>query len=1714
MCLNYSSTAKNPQPLSHWRSATTRQLKEGEDLFATDADNDFFCTSAFAIVRNGCLDIHCVEYGDILSNMANTSHASSAPERLNTLNTQNALTVPKDPIVSLTRGQTFGDQMVALGHQHIWAANPRRRRQVSIRFKVIAGDPSTEILWITRDQYEQLVREDQLRLSYTPIFGTACVTQSAISLACAIETREVSQITRNLLTSATLSKFFFQFPPIVLERFCHHMQIQRFESCGVLVETGGIIDNVYVVVTGALHTHNFRGSETDRSGAKKTLVHQGSARRMSLSQDVHFIPGDAFGARELMKRCYNCEAPVLADSNTILLCIARSPFERWVAPMRHNTIVKAGGILQPFVWRHSSPPSSPRYSYSPSFMKLNRRQSGPSMFSSGVVEPDRGKMRRLDEAAILLKRFGLFQTLPRFLLAQMLTQATLLCRSAGEELFREGDVQRALVVVLSGFVSFYSLENMSATVDMFQKHPFCVYAAFSGSTTNPEDYVSERKPIKNVVSSPTAIKHRAAMHGVHIQTLPSRNAFRTGVLQECTVCPATVLAQTNCEYLVFDESTYSHLLAEHVPAVNMDDYVVPPEPVQPPVLPAPVLTDTADLSLVPPQPTPKLAVPREVYRPGAIPSHLLSYLETARIPWLPPTSAKKTLLLRSMHHMYLAPGQRLIQHNEIMKQLVFVVSGKLAVYVRESQEVTSILNASQRSVQSAALERSVASNYLTTSQQLYQERGSIIGLSNRKALQRKIARISEMETLESEPESKSTSSNTRFTAFVLHAAKEAKTRQSSISKDLQTSSNSPPSTRRSLHSMVNKVKFQRKAGDQSTNDKSLDSKEASKTLFMLHLCPGDIYGDEITAPSGIFRSVHDIYADTSQVGSPNVKESGADRQHQLSTKTEVLCLDRYVLHSILAKTEEEAANELIGRASNAKAKWQLASQKLLKRASHSTLEDPGGYAKLKKTPKLFDFFKNILNQRRFLTMGALAHFPLLRDLPEDARRELCLHARFEALDRYTDAYKGNGESNGSDHRFFLLLNGRINLVANGPNSHIVTQGTNLSAPDRSLCEVTAGEGFGEFEILVPERRGSIPVKEVYLLKEGTCCIRQLVTLVPHSYNECCYDFCDDEHSATNGDTRLVQPKKSVKGLKVMATVADVSAGHVFWIDTDHCPITLVATSASVTIASISVDKLKAIVPRGLLASLEDLSTQLHEFYVQQFELAKRVTATVMNEKLAAQSQRLPAIQPCIAQNVCTLPQPCTNILLPSSIAQHQNDNGSHEINLSGKTEVLHDDKANSAYNSQHQAGRYEISNELSVSNLTGSFLTNTQSQERQAVSPLEQASLKQDECSSPEFVTGPTAVQLEEVTRVLRLDVKIPVGEHGYSCSRILRKSTTGLTEWRRHSMKYVHGTFKIPIDYKAAVFLGEDDRVLYEVDVRASVRAQMCLSDSPMRTIRLEPSHIPSNSLGKYFDDSPSPFTKLGDSYRRQRLQWQNHQSAVHTKPYARPPKHKPPKVCRPNPNQRANSIEPSPRLALTRKQGFLTALRVRKIRHDSGDVRDILEAVLPRIHQGRRFFFVLIDNELREYADTISLNSLNQTKCRHCYNLCNPGRACSVSDVPVTPGHAEALLRQSFLLLIDEETQFFCTASSAMDKQKWMTELSQACTLAELEHPVSIKAQLSRPIVATPPPADPASLEAVVIDAFKGRRKSSIKERKRSSIFVPKPKSDDALQVEYHIS
>lgn len=99
-----------------------------------------------------------------------------------------------------------------------------------------------------------------------------------------------------MLTDATLSKFFFQFPPIVLERLCHHMEIQHFESNDVLLEAGATIDSVYIVVTGLFTVTTSKGLTTVAIlGTRRWFIKQVrggclSSKKYILFQVMHSVP--------------------------------------------------------------------------------------------------------------------------------------------------------------------------------------------------------------------------------------------------------------------------------------------------------------------------------------------------------------------------------------------------------------------------------------------------------------------------------------------------------------------------------------------------------------------------------------------------------------------------------------------------------------------------------------------------------------------------------------------------------------------------------------------------------------------------------------------------------------------------------------------------------------------------------------------------------------------------------------------------------------------------------------------------------------------------------------------------------------------------------------------------------------------------------------------------------------------------------------------------------------------------------------------------------------------------------------------------------------------------------------------------------------------------------------------------------------------------------
>ncbi|DBA01827.1 TPA: hypothetical protein N0F65_002943 [Lagenidium giganteum] len=1395
--------------------APRRHLKPGEVLFnctplrppsvpVGDAQTlTAHCSvNAFVVILFGRLDIHWMGYQSVASTSSPGDHAADGSNTSAETDGSNnsAAAFAKYPLVSLRRGQTFGEQAIGLDLERVFSS----RTLCAIQVVAAEAEAATEIVWISKDQYEDALRADRARFAYVEqlqlVPFPAWATTAFFPQKTALERTpaDLAHLTFRLLADTRLQKFFFQFPPTVLERLTQCLELRAYGSAGPLFAAGDQIDELLIVVRGSLRV--LGGTPSAKQSVEALTVQ-------------HVMPGDAFGVDELLDR-YPLELPLYVDADTLLLALPSPAFNAWIAPLVTTTIFGGGSTFQLFGavggmskehkrkagggWNYgrAGPRSTP--SPTPPSSAGGMRGSPERISSLNCATP----ASSLDPLALALRRMGLYASVPRMLLAELLPHVSLVRKQAGDVVFHEGEETNALVVIASGFLAFYSLESMASAVDMFQGYNFCQFVSFRAPSDEEQAALAVLmdEDLQGAVAGHNAshafTKNRSSIYGVHVQTLNARNAFRTGILQNQTVCPATVVAQTACELLLMDETTYSEILKHHAPAIDFSECEdAPPAPSAPST---PSTASTTESITAPVNDASSTTPPPRDSRSSLVKAYL-KHIELAAPVWLTESPARLQLLLREMKSVHVAPGERIAKRHDRVDMLWIVVSGRLALFVQRNRDASNFLGANQRSVRSLMLERSVTSNYSTTSQQLYRQKNhagsskSIGGVKTgasgansqgssasgaagtaasggvtqaqqsevtRKAIRTKLTRITARVSYASASNGDAPTAHPHlsnalralsvgpaalFRDSVLAAVDEHKHQAAGHHAEHGTSAiptatpahipsappvENPTVTRASkpmglLYTAVAKAKFTQRldhhrathnpgnavaaaptatasghsaaAGDSSGAGAGV-SADSGESLFFCHLLPGDIWGDEILVEENAW-STHDVVAD-----------SGA----------ELLGLSRNAFHTILAKSDDDVRKELRVRSKLAKAKWQIAERKVSQRLMRSSLGGPGS----SRSPKLFDLFKNILNQRCFLTMRTIADISLLRDLPDASKRELCVTARFEAADRNSNVYRETmsvGLTSSTPHatlaaehqhgglRYYFVLSGRVALFAGKSSfAHMAAaaaNGTNATVgggTELCLREVTAGSGFGEFEILTGETtrtiaavavepskllsfpaavflkhwphlqtmrsnieylRARIPffsrlelekisylyhslgfqtfargskifeqrtfpsgtqqlvgnasssatsgggTSELYLLKEGECSIRQRILLDTHKFKEGSHRF------GSLGKSALATRKYH---MKVMATIADVSEGHMFWLDSDHFPFTLETVSSSVIVGVITIDKLKAIMPRTQLQALEDHIAQMTALYQQQYELAKRAVVSVMNDKREAE----------------------------------------------------------------------------------------------------------------------------------------------------------------------------------------------------------------------------------------------------------------------------------------------------------------------------------------------------------------------------------------------------------------------------------------------------------------------------------------------------------------
>ncbi|TMW63562.1 hypothetical protein Poli38472_002503 [Pythium oligandrum] len=1801
-------------------TASRRVVPRGSTLFGPSFSFDMptFPLQSFVLVLSGQIDVYWA--GDAVidpQSLQDTSveegeaesESSESEEELTTeVTTKDTTTevnrtrsvLGRTPLYSIRRGHTIGEQSLGLALDDLYDSSSDTRTPLHhLPVRLVSGEDTTEVLLISKELYFDKREQDHVLQCYnssqTSSFSDWVAKIFAGHPPLERSPLVIQEFMWRIRTDRVLSRTVFQFPPRVLERITQTVIPLHYTNSAPeqLYQSGSELLGVDIVLEGSIRVLG------DQESNEETSVYH---------------PGDLFGAIEVMGR-RACSCTVYVDPGTTILRVPKVTVDRWLTPVRQSLTFNIGTLF----YQHEAFSATYRPSQYQNMTYLNdKRKSLTAMarrISAGAAPHDNEDDERVvlphaDALSAVFSRMGLMTAVPRFLLRELLRHVVIVRKHAGEVIFHENEVCTALVILRHGFLAIYSLENLSTTAEMFYRHPFCQFSSLHHLFTKANIHksgITEDKSVSPTMTPPLT-RHRSAMYGVHLQTLHPPNAFRVGVLKDNNACPATIVAHSDCELLVVDQAIYDELLKKHTGVVDLRSFDY--EKNAPSCSNEEGSKQGENATTVVNVSTRAIQLGPRWLTATAPSVALRKHLEVIKLPWLTTSDAKLQLLLRSIKVLTLSPGDRVLRRGDVVGQLLIVLAGSLTLYVRQDQnQARNVLDASQRSVRSLMLERNVTSNYSTTSHQLYTNRDSR-GIQHKRAfLKHRVNRMvttsnakdaGEVTSKTADPKETKKTSPSMFVHSVLAAVRDAKLQQISVTATDEASSSvnggvSPKrKTSLTFQSVVSKAHLlhrmdeRRRAIDTPPSSSGFDEvSNASKTtrelnntssgsILFCHLHPGDVYGEECLTLSVVYCSPHDIFA-----------ELDSSAPTSTSNLVQLLSLDRRSYLEVVAKSDEEIEKELQGRASAARAKWQLVERKITRERGSVTTPQSTRLSTI-KTPKLFDLLRNILNQRYYVMMRAISEIPVLTDIADTAKQELAAAARFEALERFANAYKDASPSSDVLPRYFIVLNGRIGLypktlALNGSgigsssmassfspsqNTTTATSAVNYASvahnPELCLQEIVTGQGFGEFEILLPEDasrhhllafaleptkllsipgelfvrhwpliemiranieylrhevqffsrlevervsylyhsirfsavyRGTkileqsqvLPKGELFLIKDGECAIKAKVTVHPSA-------------PGSGGDSADQQLADGPAGqtVTVLATIADVNKGHLFWIDRRSLQFTLQAISAQVTIAQITIDRLRLLLPKTHLFNIEGRCNQLAERFRNQLQLAQQTIVRLMNEKRAAElgqakpSAYLPLLH--YAMQAKPVAPPTTNpatsrlrrrLKKEEPTTKRPVTSAENEL-IAGKPPAIPYSRflASRPIDLQSLPVQFETDC-LSVEEITATREISNQLQP-QLQNPLEHYQLSeaannqhQSSLMNPAVLRGsfhgtssPQSGRLPRLSRpledvnakesqTLRVEPVQLVATPPMRPRSTGRKSPSSAKATRRvseppllrlevtlpgviratppHERELDQPQARLSFPFNQVIANNtraerEAEDVDEILDLRTLLAAKLQSAMSPLRSIRLKPSQFKMHSLGKYFE-SPTV-----SPHRNQQRQAHLAPPMASTGEW---------RAGRP----RVSSVSTSTASAathihkvqtITRKQGFL---RIVKIPSSITELAALEKQLDDAGRHLKTRFFAIVDNRLLEFPENVRVDeNLLQSPAISTIDLTQ----VHVQEAPVVGTTSEVVLRHSFVLSVssqqDESIEhLLLTCSSLPERKQWMNALETAALLGE---------------------------------------------------------------------
>ncbi|ETW00842.1 hypothetical protein H310_07368 [Aphanomyces invadans] len=550
--------------------------------------------------------------------------------------------------------------------------------------------------------------------------------------------------------------------------------------------------------------------------------------------------------------------------------------------------------------------------------------------------------------------------------------------------------------------------------------------------------------------------------------------------------------------------------------------------------------------------------------------------------------------------MQLQPGDVVVHAGELIKHLVVVVSGQLAVSVIQPKLNTAPHTTTNQNTN--VFTKLLTSNFKSTSKTL-----AAVGIRDGRRFSTVLPSIAKM------------SKQTPFWQKPSTIVPLPSQRSSLLRLDVSPGSNISAKT---VHTSSSAQLMHKDPFPTSKDDGGNVSAMPNRMRPIVTLLPGDVWGGEVVFTRN-WPSLHDVVAESV------VEVMLCPRETFVNLRREAV--------AARSKKSDSHSKRIL-----AKAHWKRANNKVVETILSSTNS-------AEEKPKFWRLLDQAASQRIKLIIKHLSHMELFQSMEDATISAIVASARYDTVEKGETIFKAGD----APKRYYVVVAGAIGLYS--PHAQL---------EDVCLNVIKCSGGFGEFEILTEQLTRSLSAiaedssklisfasqsfhdlwdttkldamrHEIKFFQQLHWANRLDMDKLAHIYhtaqavgyqkgadvvrlhahmNTC---FVIKEGTCYLGNVLPVQAKNGttdqVDVMQVSTPLAQVSKGHSIWV-LGVATFSMSAATANTIVYHISYDFLKAIMPKHHLGRLERQVKQRDQYHADQSARLRQLALNVLNTR--------------------------------------------------------------------------------------------------------------------------------------------------------------------------------------------------------------------------------------------------------------------------------------------------------------------------------------------------------------------------------------------------------------------------------------------------------------------------------------------------------------------